>query len=113
MDRPRVGVVVTGEPHYLANSAWMRELLRPAPFPTLVASLRDVEHLMALPIEEIAAQLVSIVSDPEKSTFNLSLALDLAKGIQNPVLEGAWNEYPWLDDLATEHSDGDASGDLA
>jgi hypothetical protein len=38
-DRPRIGISVTGEPFYLANSTCMRDLRATAPFPTLIASL--------------------------------------------------------------------------
>lgn len=109
-DRPRIGVIVTAEPHYLANSGWMRDLLNPSSFPTIVASLRDVEHLMGLPLEEVQEQLVAIANDPEKSTFSLSVALDMSKGMKNPVLENAWDSYPWLDGIAGEDLvDGDGA----
>lgn len=52
-DLPRIGFIVTSEPFYLANSPWMRELVRKAPFPVLVASLREIESLVTLPAEEI------------------------------------------------------------
>ena len=94
-DPPRVGVVVTGEPYYMANAPWTRDLLDDAPFPTLTASLRDIEFLAGLPLEEVEKQLVLIANDPDRSTWNLGNALDAAKGTVSPVLQRAWDSYPW------------------
>lgn len=94
-DRPRVGVVVTGEPYYLANSHWTRDLLSDARFPTLTASLRDIELLAGLPLHEVEEQLVRIANDPDRSTWSLSTALDKATGTRSPVLQRAWDAYPW------------------
>lgn len=98
-DRQRVGVIVTAEPHYLANSPWMRENLNRAPFPTIVASLRDVEHLCCLPLDGIEKQLVEIANDAERSTWNLGNALkDVPEEARNTVLDAAWEAYPWPED---------------
>jgi hypothetical protein len=105
-DRARLGVIVTGEPLYLANSPWMRDLLKTLPFPTLVASLRDIEHLMSLPLDEIEAQLVMIANDPDRSTWSLSTALQPDKLHENVVLRRAWDAYPWLADIEAGTPDG-------
>lgn len=102
-DRPRVGVIVTGEPFYLANSPWMRDrMAHEAPFPTLTASLRDIEFLSGLPLEEVERQLVNIANDPERSTWHLGNALDKASGGRSPVLQRAWDAYPWPEALERE-----------
>ena len=98
-DRPRVGIIVTGEPYYLANSTWMRDRVAPSPIPTIVASLRDIEHLAGLPLHQVEAQLVAIANDPERSTWNLSTALkDNPEQGRSPVLQRAWDNYPWLEE---------------
>lgn len=103
-DRPRVGVVVTGEPYYLANSPWTRDLLTATPFPTLTASLRDIEFLAGLPLDEVELQLVQIANDPERSTWSLGNALDKARGSRSSVLQRAWEAYPWPEALVTADS---------
>ena len=87
-DRPRIGIVVTGEPYYLANSPWMRDLLKESPFPTLTASLRDIEFLASLPLDEVERQLVEIAHDPERSTWNLGNAIkDVPERRRNKILQ--------------------------
>lgn len=98
-DRPRVGVIVTGEPYYLANSPWTRHLLNETPFPTLTASVRDIEFLAGLPLDEVEGQLVRIANDPDRSTWSLGNALDKAAGTRSPVLQRAWDSYPWPEAL--------------
>lgn len=99
-DRPRIGVLVTAEPHYLANSHWTRETVQQAPFPTLTASLRDIELLAALPLDEVERQLVEIANDPDRSTWSLGTAFDRSKKQgPNVVLQEAWDSYPWLEEL--------------
>lgn len=94
-DRPRVGIIVTAEPYYLANSGWMRDRLKPTPFPTLIASLRDLERLTALPLDQVESQLLAIANDPERSTWNLANSLQGIPVGPNPVLQRAWDIYPW------------------
>lgn len=96
-DKPRIAIIVTGEPYYLGNSPWFRELVdSPPTFPVLVASLRDIEQLCRLDRWELERQLTTIAHDPERSTWNLSTAL--AQGLKmrdNKILRRAWNAYPW------------------
>ena len=94
-DRPRIGVVVTCEPHYLSNTEWAREMLNEAPMPTLTASLSEVEDLVVLSAEEIESQLLAIVNDPDRSTWSLGNALDHKDNKANPILQAAWDAYPW------------------
>ena len=97
---PRIGIIVTGEPYYLANSTWMRDLLKQVPFPTLTASLRGIEFLAGLPLHEVERQLVEIANDPERSTWNLGNAIeDAPEHRGNKLLQRAWDSYPWLDSL--------------
>lgn len=93
-DRPRLGIVVTAEPYYLANSGPARDLIESPRFPTIVASLRDVEMLVTLPPEALGEHLTAIANDSERSTWQLGLALrDVERGHRNPILERAWATY--------------------
>ena len=98
-DRPRIGVVVTAEPHYLSNSEFMRRMVATAGFPTLVASVREIERLVTMPVNEVERQLVAIAADPERSTWSLGNALDGDSKQRNPILEQAWAAYPLLHGL--------------
>lgn len=109
-DRPRIGITVTCEPHYLANSHWVRDLLNHAPMPTLVASLSEIEDLTVLPAHEIEAQLLAIVNDPDRSTWNLGNAIDDRDCDHNPILQRAWDAYPWPTDLDDEIDTAPESG---
>lgn len=103
---PVVGLVVTTEPFYLANSQWVRQHLRETTFPTLVASMRDLEHLVSLPAEAIEEHLLEIANDEERSTWDLSTALrDIPPGVmgRNRILDEAWNTYPMPDDDGDEN----------
>lgn len=110
-DRPRIGIIVTNEPYYLANSPLVREMLTEVPFPTLTASLRDIEFLVTLPLNEVERQLVAIANDRERSTWNLGNSLDAsARSKRNVILQDAWEAYPWPKALNVEQEDGHASG---
>lgn len=104
-DRKRIGIIVTSEPHYLVNSPWMRERIVQPEFPTLVASLRDLEHMMSLPPETIEERLMEIVSDPDRSTWSLDAAIGANVGARNPILDAAWTSYPWLVESKDEPAD--------
>lgn len=104
-DRPRIGIVVTGEPHYLANSLWMREMLDTAPFPTLTASIREIEALSALPLDEIERQLLAVANDADRSTWNLANSLDTSHSDHHPLLQRAWDSYPWPRRLSNDDED--------
>lgn len=103
-DRPRISIIVTGEPHHLVNSPWMRNLFARPPVPMVTASLRDLEMLVSLPAERVEEQLVAIAHDAEKSSWSLANALDndaridpaTGKPYRNQVLDEAWSNYPWL-----------------
>lgn len=96
-DRPRIGISVTAEPYYLANSDWVRDLLNDAPIPTLIASLRDLETLVTLQASDVSEQLLRIANDPEHKTWFLQTALVETGTVQgdNPLLQTAFDNYPW------------------
>lgn len=96
-DRPIIGLVVTAEPLYLANS----RLYEPpaaswegAP-PTVVASLADLETLVVTPAG-MRQHLIDVVADRERSTWYLGLTFpgDGSAIPANPIIEHAWRAYP-------------------
>jgi len=111
-DRPRIGVVVTSEPYYLANTPMVRSLLPEGDLPLLTASLRELEHLVGLPTAAIEEQLLEIVQDPERSTWSLGTALKDVEGSgRSPLLQHAWDSYPWPlpdEDSTIDHDSGGA-----
>lgn len=75
----------------------MRDLTTPPPFPTLVASVRELENLVSRPVEAVERQLVEIANDPDRSTWNLGTALrEPAAPGRNTLLDEAWAAYPLL-----------------
>ena len=96
-DRPLAGIVVTAEPFYMANTAWVREeVLSRADFPVTVASLNDIELMVCLPADEVERRLVIMINDPERMTHMLDAGMDLVgEVLRNPILETAWAGYPW------------------
>jgi hypothetical protein len=60
-DRPLIGLVVTAEPLYVANSTEVREMLPKAEIPILTISLRDLEMLAVLSPEVLGDALCSLV----------------------------------------------------
>lgn len=98
MDRPRLGMVVTLEPYWWANSPFVRRLL-PAPIlPITVASIREVEQFVnvacALGTPDV---LTDVFADPEKRLWNLANALPDGDVPTNPILQAAWDSYPFRD----------------
>jgi hypothetical protein len=76
--------------------------LLPEPeIPTLVASTRCLEYLVAIGQRRPAAWvLAEIIVDTERRTWDLSTALAhyAAEGDDNPILRAAWNMYPFDSD---------------
>ena len=97
-DRRRVALTVTLEPYWAANSKMVREILNEPPIPTMVCSIRDLEHYCSLAMSSDGAGLLTdILDDEEKRTWGLGNALPSARGIRNPILDAAWDKYPWGD----------------
>ncbi|MEB0305826.1 hypothetical protein QN345_10980 [Cryobacterium sp. 10I1] len=97
-DRRIIGLVVTAEPFYLANSR-LPEYGPHREVPTLVASLREIEHMVAVPpSNEIVPALLEIIDDPEQSTWALSTSLQrrFPAAKRNKVLDEAWAQFSWL-----------------
>lgn len=111
-DRPIIGVVVTAEPFYLANST-MAEYGQQSRIPSITMSLRELEHWVCLPPDVAVSKLLEVLQDPDLSTWSFSQALDQALGDlpdlpRNPILDEAYKHYDFLDpqlsDLAEDAS---------
>lgn len=101
-DRPILGLIITAEPFYLAN---LPDQGRPDhPVTTIVASIRDLEHLMSLPYDSVLPTLIDIAQDPEKRTWQLTDAIRsrLIGRPRNALLDAAWAATPIAQVLA-EH----------
>jgi hypothetical protein len=94
-DRPLVGLVVTAEPFYTANTPPVREVLPDLGIPIMTISLREFELLAALSPSEVGAGLEDIVANDELYTWPLALALpkvlpNLHEGRDNSLLSDAY-----------------------
>ncbi|HUP68582.1 MAG TPA: hypothetical protein VM142_02085 [Acidimicrobiales bacterium] len=102
-DRPHVGLVITLEPYWMANSLQTRSLMtKPPPdIPTLVASSRELEQWIADHPTGGGQVLHEIAIDAERRTWNLGLALPPRPGdrAKNRLLQRAWDRLPWRDAL--------------
>lgn len=98
-DRPMVGLIVTSDPFYMSNTPFIGKHLQQADVPTLFASIRELEHLVSLPPEQIASTLLSIATDAERATWHLGSALTGAPHNRNTILEAAWQKLSWASEL--------------
>lgn len=91
-DRPVVGLVVTSEPLYLANSPVITDHLAPTHTPTLVASIRELEQLVAgRDARELGRTLLDVVTNKDRSAWTLETALPDPPR-RNALLDEAWRE---------------------
>lgn len=92
--RQMIGLIITAEPFYIVGNDHTRELAEGTP--TLLGSLRDIEHLATLTGSEAGQQLREIVEDPEKRTWPLGNSLDVPhnREARNPILESVWERSP-------------------
>ncbi|CCQ18366.1 MULTISPECIES: hypothetical protein [unclassified Rhodococcus (in: high G+C Gram-positive bacteria)] len=95
-DRPIVGLAVTCEPFYLANSTF-DEYGRASTIPSMVLSLRELEHWVCQPAAEAVDVLLAILRDPERRTYPFGVALGALPSVHNPILAEAWKQYDFLE----------------
>jgi len=99
-DRPMSGLVATLDPWYMANSM-AREFLPATDIPTMVASAREVEHLVAIGQRRSASGVLREIlrPDDERRTWELGTALRSfgEPADRNPLLEDAWARLPFDD----------------
>jgi hypothetical protein len=97
-DRPMIGLIVTAEPYYYANSHLVRERIGSTSVPTLTASLRELELLVTLDPADAEERLKAIVASSDLSAWTLGAALGKGPTLRNPILDAAWDAYPWPDE---------------
>lgn len=93
-DRPFIGLVVTLEPYFQANSdlVWSRPQSTTS---VLIAASRELEALVTIadaPVDEV---LLDLVADAELSRSNLGNAVAKHQRGRNPILDRAWDRYPF------------------
>lgn len=94
-DRPRIAIVATLEPYWVANSPFIAEFLPQPTIPTSVSSVRALERLVDVlrAVGEPEA-LTTILDDPDRRTWNLENALPDLATRKNPILDAAWSRLP-------------------
>lgn len=99
-DRPFLGVVATLDPWYMANGTAARSFLPRPQVATLVASMREIESLVAIGQRFPAAEVLQhIAGDAEMQTWMLGSSLHTfaEPDDENPILEAARGQYPFGD----------------
>lgn len=97
-DRPVAGLVATLDPWYMANSE-ARQFLPETDIPTMVASAREIEHLVGIGQRRSASGVLLEIMRPhdERRTWELSTALGNfdEPADRNPLLADSWDRLPW------------------
>jgi hypothetical protein len=94
------GLVVTLEPYFVAHTPDIRDFVGRDPgIPTIVSAAREVEHLVALGQESAAGPVLDAIFAAPRSAEGVFAQLGrtivgLPAG-NNPMLERAWDSYPW------------------
>lgn len=94
-DRPILGMAVTLEPFHLANAPFLHDLLPSTRTPVAVAAAVEIEDLVSITDMSAARMLRERAGDAERSTWSLDTVLHGHAHSRNPVLDEAWNSYPW------------------
>jgi hypothetical protein len=98
-DRPRIAIIVTLEPYWAANSPFIAEFLPMPTIPTSVSSVRTLERLVdGLRTAGGPELLLDVLHDPDRRTWNLENALPDLETPKNPILDAAWNRFPFPTD---------------
>jgi len=101
-DRPLIGLTITAEPFYLANSG-LPEYGHRGEVPTMVGSLRDLEELVRLPADEIGKRLHAIATDPNLQKGRLIAGIgDVSHRPDNAILDAAWRTFDLLGEVALQ-----------
>jgi hypothetical protein len=91
--RPVLGLAVTLEPFHIANAGF-----EPFPVtrtPVTVADAAEVENLATITGISLGQLLLDRAADEVRSTWSLDTAYKGHTRARNPVLDEAWNSYPW------------------
>ncbi|MGY0231973.1 hypothetical protein [Longispora urticae] len=96
-DRPIIGMVATLDPWYTANS-FGRTVLPQPPLPTIVASARDIEQLVAIGQRRaLSTILTDLAGDGgQHRTREMMTTLNALwrPADRNPLLSEAWSRLP-------------------
>lgn len=96
IDRPRIALVVTLEPYWGANSAFLGGLVSEPVLPTAIASARSLERLVDVLRDAGGPEpLLEIVRDEDRRTWSLEAALPHVELPKNPILAAAWDQLPF------------------
>jgi hypothetical protein len=94
-DRQIIGIIVTATSMTFANSSLLRDELISTEIPVLVMSLRDLEHFVPRPAEDLCHAIRLVVDDPEAMTYPSHVSVGkYLDNRQNPILESAIDEIP-------------------
>ena len=98
-DRPRIGITVTLDPFYIANSPLIRQHLPSVSIPTVVAASREIEALVASTETHAAVDILNRVLVDEVARNNglkWIIGSDFrTEGSHNPILDEVWSRFPW------------------
>ena len=92
-DRPVLGMAVTLEPFHMANAQF--DLLPATRTPVTVADAAEIENLVMTTDTPPGRLLLDRAADELRSTWSLDAALEGHARDRNPVLDEAWDSYPW------------------
>ena len=92
-DRPVLGLAVTLEPFHMANAPF--NLLPAARTPVTVADAAEIEVMVTITGTSPGSILLDRAADEVRSTWSLDTALNGHARSRNPILDEAWNSYPW------------------
>ncbi|RQX05715.1 hypothetical protein [Micromonospora inaquosa] len=97
-DRPVIGIVATLDPWYIANSL-ARDFLPTASLPTLVASVGDLEKLVAIGQRRSVSEILTHITQAgdERQTWDLGAAIhEFGEPTdRNPLLQQAFARLPF------------------
>jgi hypothetical protein len=91
--RPVLGLAVTLEPFHVANAGF--DVLPAIRTPVTVADAAEIEKLATVTGISPGRLLLNRAADEERSTWSLDTAFQGRTRDRNPVLDQAWDSYPW------------------
>jgi hypothetical protein len=94
-NRPVLGLIITQEPFHTANAPFQRQHMPATAIPILMAGASELEGIVTVTDTLPSRLLREIAADPERSTWALQPALTGHEHTTNPILQSAWDSYPW------------------
>jgi hypothetical protein len=91
--RPVLGLAVTLEPFHIANAGF--DPFPATRIPVTVADAAEIENLATITGISPGRLLLDRAADAVRSTWSLDTAFTSHTRTRNPVLDEAWNSYPW------------------